>query len=145
MIERCQVRPSFKYKNKNKRHDCFKSSLCYFKFQFSCYNLTCQNICISSCRFHLFVERAFSLVVNSHPLTYVSLDHQDAESLTPNHFLIGSSSPNSFPGSSTSKDLQAKSNGELLNVWRIIFGSDGSRSTFPLLPGEPNGISMWNL
>jgi len=40
-------------------------------------------------------------IINSRPLTHVSLDHRDAEALTPNHFLMGTSSvsasPLSFP------------------------------------------------
>lgn len=29
-------------------------------------------------------------IINSHPLTYVSLETDDTEALTPNHFLLGS-------------------------------------------------------
>jgi hypothetical protein len=38
----------------------------------------------------LFVEAEHT--VNSHPLTHVSIDPQDPEALTPNHFLMGRSS-----------------------------------------------------
>ncbi|XP_043474386.1 uncharacterized protein LOC122506336 [Leptopilina heterotoma] len=44
-------------------------------------------------------------VINSRPLTQVSVDHRDAEALTPNHFLIGSSSGVSSPGQFTDGDL----------------------------------------
>lgn len=37
-------------------------------------------------------------IVNSRPLTYVSSDSKDLESLTPNHFLIGTSSKAKPPG-----------------------------------------------
>ena len=45
-------------------------------------------------------------LVNGRPLTHVSVDTNDAESLTPNHFLIGTSSPDSLlPSVFTSADL----------------------------------------
>lgn len=51
-------------------------------------------------------------IINSRPLTHVSIDHQEMESLTPNHFLIDSSSGASIPGNFTNDDLCSR------NTWR---------------------------
>jgi len=58
----------------------------------------------------LFVEAEY--IVNSRPLTHVSLDPDDLEALTPNHFLLGSSSGNVVPGVFTDSDLH------LRKLWR---------------------------
>lgn len=44
-------------------------------------------------------------VVNSRPLTHVSMNHKDAEALTPNHFLLGSSSGVTIPGKFDQNDM----------------------------------------
>lgn len=44
-------------------------------------------------------------IVNSHPLTHVSTDHNDMESLTPNHFLLGMSGNMPIPGMFDDSDL----------------------------------------
>ncbi len=59
----------------------------------------------------LFIE--VENMVNSRPLTYVSLESPDDEVLTPNHFLLGSSSGQKPPGHFTDADL-------LRNNWRAI-------------------------
>lgn len=47
-------------------------------------------------------------IVNSRPLSYVTVDHEYPESLTPNHFLIGSSSNLPVPGVFNDSDLYLK-------------------------------------
>lgn len=59
----------------------------------------------------LFVE--VENMVNSRPLTYVSLESPNDEVLTPNHFLLGSSSGQKSPGNFTDADL-------LRNNWKAI-------------------------
>ncbi|XP_048001442.1 uncharacterized protein LOC125238211 [Leguminivora glycinivorella] len=48
-------------------------------------------------------------LVNSRPLTHVSVDPQSEESLTPMHFLLGSSSGRPIPTTSTETDLLSRS------------------------------------
>ncbi|XP_074029501.1 uncharacterized protein [Leptinotarsa decemlineata] len=59
----------------------------------------------------LIVEIEYT--VNSHPLTYVSSDHQDVEALTPNHFLIGKSNEVNPLG------ISADTNSHLRKQWRV--------------------------
>ncbi|CAG7723782.1 unnamed protein product [Allacma fusca] len=54
----------------------------------------------------LFTEAEF--VVNSRPLTFVSLDPKDKESLTPNHFLIGPENSCGPPGVFEDADLRLR-------------------------------------
>jgi len=53
-------------------------------------------------------------IVNSRPLTFVSLDHHDEDALTPNHLLLGSSSPSSPPAIFEKPDLCHK------KQWRAV-------------------------
>ena len=59
----------------------------------------------------LFVEA--ENLVNSRPLTHVSADSTDAESLTPNHFLLGGPNTVICPGTFDSTDLCLRKN------WRV--------------------------
>lgn len=46
--------------------------------------------------------------INSRSLTHLSMDHGDMESLTPNHFLLGSSSGVTVPGKFTDHDFYTR-------------------------------------
>lgn len=48
-------------------------------------------------------------IVNSRPLTFVPLANKDAEALTPNHFLLGSSNGTKPPGRYSEADLISRS------------------------------------
>ena len=52
-------------------------------------------------------------IVNSRPLTYISLESANDEALTPNHFLFGSSNAMTTIGETTQRDLT-------LNDWRAL-------------------------
>ena len=60
----------------------------------------------------LFVE--VESIVNSRPLTHVSLDHEDGEALTPNHFLLGTSSAVQPPGYFLKSDIC------LWKQWKVV-------------------------
>ena len=62
----------------------------------------------------LFVEA--ENIVNGHPLTHVSIDFEDQDALTPNHFLLGCSNATFAPGTFT------KSVSGLKKQWRIAQG-----------------------
>ena len=47
-------------------------------------------------------------LLNSRPLTHVSVDPQDLEPITPNHFLLGRNSPNMPPGVFDERDLNSR-------------------------------------
>ena len=44
-------------------------------------------------------------IINEHPLTVISNDVYDFDTLTPNHFLIGEAHPNQSPGEISSKEI----------------------------------------
>ena len=47
-------------------------------------------------------------LLNSRPLTHVSVDPQDLKAITPNHFLIGRNSPNVPPDVFDERDLNSR-------------------------------------
>jgi len=66
-------------------------------------------------------------IVNSRPLTFVSLDHHDEDALTRNRFSLGSSSPCSLPAIFEKPDFRnvTKSNGKQFKRQWTNFGVGG--------------------
>lgn len=56
-------------------------------------------------------------IVNARPLTFVPLENDDDEALTPNHFLLGSSNGISSPGEFSSDDLIRRKNWRKANTF----------------------------
>lgn len=61
--------------------------------------------------FHTVLLEAES-IINARPLTFVAIQLDDAETLTPNHFLIGSSNGHKPPGKFEEADMVSR------NMWR---------------------------
>lgn len=64
-------------------------------------------------------------VVNSRPLTTVSVDPRDNETLTPNHFLIGSASGTANCGELTADDLCKRKQWRISQRLADMFGVGG--------------------
>ena len=60
-------------------------------------------------------------LVNSRPLTHVPVDPNDPESLTPNHFLLGTSSSVQPPGEFTERDLCCRKQWRLSQILADMF------------------------
>ena len=60
--------------------------------------------CVNDEMLLTFMAEVESLM-NGRPLTHVSTDYRDEESLTPNHFLLGRANPNFLPDVVNDKDL----------------------------------------
>lgn len=93
------------------------------------------------------VLRSFLLevenIVNSRPLTFVSIESGDSEALTPNHFLLGSSCDVKPPSCFTSEESILRKNWKISQqLWQAIFGEDGYETIFQHLPVGPSGFQM---
>ncbi|XP_048483865.1 uncharacterized protein LOC125489998 [Plutella xylostella] len=79
--------------------------------------------------------------VNSRPLTHVSLEPDDPEALTPNHFLLGGSGRVHAPGSFDDKDLISRSHWRASQRLADLFWARWLREYLPELQHrrEPHG------
>jgi len=72
-------------------------------------------------------------LVNCHPLTHVSLDPDDMEALTPNHFLMGRSSNVRLPGKFWEGELCLRKQWRKAQVLTDMFWRRWVREYFPIL------------
>lgn len=72
-------------------------------------------------------------IVNSRPLTFVPLEADDGEALTPNHFLLGSSSGEKPPGEFTDSDLILRKNWKKSQQLANIFWKKWVKAYLPTL------------
>ncbi len=79
-----------------------------------------------------FVIQAESLL-NGRPLTYVSVDPRDPEPLTPNHFLLVQSSPNTEDDVIEDEKLYSRKHWEAMQVMTTHFGRRWLQEYLPTL------------
>ena len=79
-------------------------------------------------------------ILNHRPLTAVSDDINDYDSLTPNHYLTGTDTPNLSPGIFENKEIDFRGNGAPSKQLQICFGGDGQRNSYLYLHNERNGF-----
>lgn len=79
-------------------------------------------------------------IVNTRPLTHISVDHRDEEALTPNHFLLGSSSGVVNPGRFSDADLCSRKQWRQAQRLADMFWNRWLREYLPLLtPRQASG------
>ena len=77
-------------------------------------------------------------LVNSRPLTHVPVDPNDPESLTPNHFLLGTSSSVQPPGEFTERDLCCRKQWRLSQILADMFWRRWLKEYAPSLATRKN-------
>jgi len=80
-------------------------------------------------------------VLNSRPLTYVNSEANEPEAVTPNHFLIGRTSPNLPPGVFDDGDLNCRKRWRQAQLLTNHFWQRWSKEYVPLL----NSRTKWNV
>lgn len=72
-------------------------------------------------------------IVNGRPLTHVSIDPNDMESLSPNHFLIGTNNRTDAPGNFSENDLCSKRQWRIAQALSEMFWKRWLREYLPTL------------
>lgn len=72
-------------------------------------------------------------IVNARPLTHVSLEHEDDEALTPNHFLLGASSGVKAPGEFSDSDHCHRKNWRRIQHFSNLFWQRWTKEYLPSL------------
>lgn len=69
-------------------------------------------------------------IVNSRPLTFIPIDSEDGEALTPNHFILGSSNGMKPPGKFNPDGVYIRNQWREFNVSLIFSGKDSFMNMF---------------